>query len=67
MTFPIKNRISTELFIDGKQGLYIQKLIGWIISEGSDQKMLDLTEEGRKMLDLLEDCRIKGRKLKLWE
>jgi len=24
MTFPIKKRINTELFIDGKQGLYIQ-------------------------------------------
>jgi len=25
MTFPIKKRINTELFIDGKQGLYIQR------------------------------------------
>jgi len=25
MTFPIKKRINTELFIDGKQGHYIQK------------------------------------------
>jgi len=25
MTVPIKKRINTELFIDGKQGLYIQK------------------------------------------
>jgi len=25
MTFPIKKRINTELFIDGKMGLYIQK------------------------------------------
>jgi len=24
-TFPIKKRINTELFIDGKEGLYIQK------------------------------------------
>jgi len=25
MTFPIRERINTELFIDGKQGLYLQK------------------------------------------
>jgi len=25
MTFPIKKKINTELFIDMKQGLYIQK------------------------------------------
>jgi len=26
MTFPMKKRIHTELFIDKKQGLYLQKL-----------------------------------------
>jgi len=31
-TFPIKKRINTELFIDGKIGLYIAK-----VKEGSDQ------------------------------
>jgi len=25
-TFPIKKRINTELFIDGKKGLYIEKV-----------------------------------------
>jgi len=44
-TFPIKKIINTELFINGKEGLYIQK-------EGSDQedrmkKKSDLLEEGR--------------------
>jgi len=28
MTYPIKKRISTELFIDRKMGLYIQK---WLL------------------------------------
>jgi len=38
-TFPIKIIINTELFIDAKQGLYIQK--------GSDQEITDLLEEGK--------------------
>jgi len=36
-TFAIKKRINTELFIDGKKGLYIQKS-----KEGSDQEIVDL-------------------------
>jgi len=38
MTFPIKKRINAELFIDGKQGLYIQN--------GNEEKDSDLIEEG---------------------
>jgi len=37
-TFPIKKRINTELFIDGKQGLYIQK--------ARIKKLSDLLREG---------------------
>jgi len=42
MTFPIKKRINTELFIDGNKGLYIHNV---------DKE----TETGsRKITDLLE-------------
>jgi len=34
MTFPIKKRINTELFIDRMAGLYIQN--GWSISSTGD-------------------------------
>jgi len=42
MTFPIKKRINTELFIDRKQGLlYKREIKKWI------KKLSDLTEEGK--------------------
>jgi len=40
--FPIKKRINTELFIDGKQGLYKQKKRRVCI-----KKISDLSEEGK--------------------
>jgi len=42
MTFPIKKRINTELFIDKKQGVYIQKG-----GKEMDQETSDLTGEGK--------------------
>jgi len=39
-TFPIKKRIKTELFIDWKWGALYTK-----VKEGSDQEILDLSEE----------------------
>jgi len=41
-TFPIKKRINTELFIHGKEKLYIQKSKG-----GIGSRNIDLLEEGR--------------------
>jgi len=41
-TFPIKKRINTELFINGKVMLYLHKM-----RERSDQEISDLLEEGR--------------------
>jgi len=43
-TFPIKKRVNTELFINGKVMLHIHKM-----SERSDQEISDLLEEGRIM------------------
>jgi len=43
MIFPIKMRINTELFISGKQGLYIHK--------ERIKKLSDLLEEGKHKLE----------------
>jgi len=45
-TFPIKKRINTELFIDMKWRLYIQKKRRNRISK-IDQDISDLSEEGK--------------------
>jgi len=46
-TFPVKKRINTELFINGKEGLFTK------VKEGLDQ-----TELIKKISDLLEEGRI---------
>jgi len=46
-TFPIKKRINTELFID-RSGGFMYKNKGGIGSEGLDQEISDLSEEGKK-------------------
>jgi len=41
-TFPIKKRVNTELFINGKVMLYIHEM-----AERPDREISDLLEEGR--------------------
>jgi len=50
MTFPIKKRINTELFIDKKQGLYIH-----MEGKETDQENILIRHVSGKITDLLEE------------
>jgi len=51
MTFLVKKRINTEMFIAGNKGLYIHK-----VDKETDQENILIRKNGsRKITDLLED------------